>query len=190
MRRCIWSGPFDLSWANLVRTLMSLDSGLRSTGSARSLVACFAPGRAEIWCGLGRKARPGQPGGTGPGAGLPASDRAWRPPHATRRPARPGGNMPLAVRWVGSPQVGLGLVGAGAGGNRAMAGAAAPLGLLRRVTLPETILDPLRLRGVAPPRRSGGPGLLATMPLIVRYHSAVFARPTSGRLHGCLGQRI
>jgi hypothetical protein len=44
-----WSGPFDSSWANLVHALMPLDSGLRSTRSARSLVACFAPGRAANW---------------------------------------------------------------------------------------------------------------------------------------------
>ena len=38
--------------------------------------------------------------------------------------------MPLALPWLVSPQVGLGLAGAGAGGDRAMAGAAAPPGLL------------------------------------------------------------
>jgi hypothetical protein len=32
---------------------------------------------------------------------------------------------------------------------------------------PFGIMDPLRLRGVAPPRHSEGPGLLAAMPLIV-----------------------
>jgi hypothetical protein len=37
-------------------------------------------------------------GGTGPGAGLPVSDRAWRRPHAAGCPARPGGDMPVALR--------------------------------------------------------------------------------------------
>ena len=49
-----------------------------------------------------------------------------------------------------SPQVGLGLVGAGAGGNRAMAGAAAPLGFLGVAARPRRQLPsgaPLLQRG-------------------------------------------
>jgi len=37
-------------------------------------------------------------GGTGPGAGLPVSDRAWHRPHAAGCPARPSGDMPVALR--------------------------------------------------------------------------------------------
>jgi hypothetical protein len=51
------------------------------------------------------------------------SRRPWRRPDAARCPARPGGNV---LPWLVSAQVGAGLVGAGAGWNRVMAGAAAP----------------------------------------------------------------
>jgi hypothetical protein len=79
----------DLNWANLVHTLMPLDSGFPSTGSARSLVACFAPGRAAIWCGPTRKARPGQPGREAPVPALVCRRQIVPGAGLTPRDARP-----------------------------------------------------------------------------------------------------
>jgi hypothetical protein len=56
----------------------------------------------------------------------PASHRARRRPGAAPCPARPCGNMPPALPRLVSPQLRTrSLAGTGAGGNRAMAGAAA-----------------------------------------------------------------
>jgi len=58
--------------------------------------------------------------------------------------------MPLVLPCFVSSQVGLGLVGAGTGGNRAMAGAAAPLGSLGVAARPRRRLPsgaPLFQRG-------------------------------------------
>jgi len=56
----------------------------------------------------------------------PRSDRAGHRPGATGCPAGPGGNALPVPLWPVSAQVSAVLAGAGAGGNRAMAGAAAP----------------------------------------------------------------
>ena len=52
------------------------------------------------------------------------SRRPLSGPDAARCPGRPGGN---ALRWLVRTQVSAGLAGAGAGGNRAMAGRPLPL---------------------------------------------------------------
>jgi hypothetical protein len=88
-----------LSWGQLSAHLSAVGFRL-AQHDFRAFSGCLfpCPVTRESGAGLRRKPRLGNQGGTGPGAGLPASDRAWRRPHATGCPARPGGNMPLALR--------------------------------------------------------------------------------------------